>query len=1458
MNCMKGRADRMKTTTSNWTRFGGLFSSILLLGSLALTGCQNQADIVTDKNSAISDMAADNTLRYETIYVDTLATAGVSAEANVASSAIVTDLAANMVTTEAARTQNKGKDKTAVSKFTADATYTKMGNLDGVDLNGLFHTQAPLFMNSEREDGEKCVIHLRTAKDNVVQASIWVRNYQSSAESISVMEKVDPLDKTGRYDYWKVTLPASVEVREYMFQVRSENGEWIYYGSQGASEKRSTKTGFWFVLASNGSIVPEWTKNAIFYSTMVESFFNGNTENDPNATRVPDVELWGSQRHTGSSWAGGDMDGMREKISYLKDVLGVTAVYTNPTFPTNHNAGYGQEDYTTINPYLGTNAEYAELIQALHDNDMHIINDGVWLYITWSQNRYTNENGMYPGYEGAFQTEDSPYHDFVDWLEEEPWPTAWRALYYNYPSINFDSQFTLDLMIRRPDSTLQYFLNEPYNMDGWRLDIPSFGGDVHTEDQIVALMRMYMRNISNDKLLVGEYGSDYNLADGAYDSLWYYANLPSIIRYYMGVRDTTDLWSVQDSDMPENQSDMLRILTEQLNHLTWQNAIASQMQLSTHDTSSIGRALGGDQSKIERAIALQMTVAGSPSIYVGDEIGDIEELGGYYRMDAFNWDTSEWNMKTFNTYRSLIAMRKAYDDTFSNGGFYALAADDDAKVMAYGRYTEKEGVITLINNDSAAHNMEIPVHGMGVVDGTYIYDWENGYKYEVKDGHIVATVAAGEYAMLVYGGTVVESEYTSTGMDSYDIGTADYLGRTYGDADAMTLTGYGQIGGKKDSFRFVGTELDGNATITVKVEDVSKIADNAAAGLMIRDDRTDASAYMMVGVSKSGVYTSSRASTGAEARKTAAKSVGDVVWLKLVRNGNAFTAYYAADNNGKAGNWTEIVTQNIQMTQHVRAGAVVTGGVTVDFTDFVSVKDADVYGDDFDKSVLNGIWTYLPENGSWALNNGDLKLTANNQVTRIVSRATEFDWSSRAEIKGATLSNGDEVGLVAWTTEGQQARIKRVRENGEYSIVFETESGGTTLERARIKDAKPTASVYVQLQKVGGALSALVSTDNKTWVYLGDAVGYNVAESYNGLYVASASKLTAAFGSFQYGAALSGKSGLVHVPTVPSGIDSLFVLSTAGRETLEYGYGDWTYTDAGYIQQSVTEMTEMYINRSFSGSYRLEARVEMRGEGGAGMAFGVVSGTSAHESGYQVLINKGNKVTLSYMGQELLSATPVGLDYQDENHMILYVEEERVRVYINERLALDYKGTIQSEGIAACITNNAAATFRNLYQLDSDQATVRNTQRNGFSATIGGIKSGAGGAYESTLSYAVSDFTMKTKLTIESFKDGASYTGIALYGETADKMLETGYDVLFKSGKVELWKDGRYVKSADYEKVAPGALLELTVTVKDGTLTVSDGDQQLLTSEITDYSGGRLSFLSNTAATTWTEFSISQ
>ncbi len=132
-----------------------------------------------------------------------------------------------------------------------------------------------------------------------------------------------------------------------------------------------------------------------------------------------------------------------------------------------------------------------------------------------------------------------------------------------------------------------------------------------------------------------------------------------------------------------------------------------------------------------------------------------------------------------------------------------------------------------------------------------------------------------------------------------------------------------------DDFRFVYKRLNGNGSITVKVESLVNTNVWAKAGVMIRDslDAGSPMAYMIQSFS-SGVSFGWRQNMGLACGSATQAGIVAPQWVKLTRTGNAFTAQYSADGKTwldiKDATTGQVVSTTIGMGANIYIGLCVT------------------------------------------------------------------------------------------------------------------------------------------------------------------------------------------------------------------------------------------------------------------------------------------------------------------------------------------------------------------------------------------------------------------------------------------------------------------------------------------------------------------------------------------------------
>ena len=161
------------------------------------------------------------------------------------------------------------------------------------------------------------------------------------------------------------------------------------------------------------------------------------------------------------------------------------------------------------------------------------------------------------------------------------------------------------------------------------------------------------------------------------------------------------------------------------------------------------------------------------------------------------------------------------------------------------------------------------------------------------------------------------------GWSDVDIGSPGLSGEATSDGTTWTITGGGaDIYGTSDQFNFVSESVTGDAAAIVNVASLGIPEAWSKAGLMVRNDASAGSAFADVVLTPgNGVAFQWRSSSGAGAQSVNIAGPGAPEWLKMVRSGDNFSAYYSADDV----NWTQVGSnQSISIGSTAMIGLAVT------------------------------------------------------------------------------------------------------------------------------------------------------------------------------------------------------------------------------------------------------------------------------------------------------------------------------------------------------------------------------------------------------------------------------------------------------------------------------------------------------------------------------------------------------
>jgi alpha-glucosidase len=366
------------------------------------------------------------------------------------------------------------------------------------------------------------------------------------------------------------------------------------------------------------------------YQIMPDRFYNGDPTNDVQTDQYRYLDYgthhqsWGSTpiinptdyRENQTVFFGGDLEGITQKLDYLKTTLGITILYLNPIFkaPTNHK--YDVQDYYTIDPALGGNVAFRQLIQAMHGREHgrsgYVILDGVFNN-TGMWHPWFNRDNANPGVIGAYQSQSSPYYNYYTFTH---WPDQYASflnLAYYLPKLNYGLPHSAvrQAIYDARNSVARYWLRE-YGIDGWRLDSAQYldanglQGSDDTNHQIWHEFRTAVKSVNPNAFIFGECWSDA--------SPWTNGELPQwdAATNYDGFTRPLSVWLTGVDELGNAVSPLSVSQFDQwLSRTRVNHPVAVQQVLpnflSSHDTPRFAQRAGGDLGKIRLAAIFQLT-----------------------------------------------------------------------------------------------------------------------------------------------------------------------------------------------------------------------------------------------------------------------------------------------------------------------------------------------------------------------------------------------------------------------------------------------------------------------------------------------------------------------------------------------------------------------------------------------------------------------------------------------------------------------------------------------------------------------------------------------------------------------------------------------------------------------------------------------------------------------------------
>lgn len=656
----------------------------------------------------------------------------------------------------------------------------------------------------EPEVGETVTLKFRAAKEDDIQIRLAINNELYTMES----------ERTyGAFTYYRAEWKLKDGMTSYYFEIQDGEEVW-YYNRSGLTDGRIPYYDF---RLAPGFSTPDWAKGAVIYQIYTDRFYNGDPENDVEtreyfyigdySRKVTDWNKYPAAMGV-REFYGGDLQGVIDKLDYLQD-LGVEVLYLNPLFVSPSNHKYDIQDYDYIDPHFGkivedggellspgeksnkkatkyqkrttsfanleaSNELFIKLVEELHRRGMKIILDGVFNHCG-SFNKWMDRECIYEGQEGyapgAYISRESPYHDYFRFFsdEEKDWPyngkyDGWWG-HDTLPKLNYEESVKLENYILNVG---RKWVSPPYNVDGWRLDVAAdLGRSNEYNHQFWKKFREVVKNANSDAIILAEHYGDPGewLGGDEWDTVMNYdAFMEPITWFLTGMEKHSD---EMREELRGNADNFTRVMTYHMANMMVPSLLTSMNELSNHDHSRfltrtnhmVGRVaeLGPEAANefvnpavMREAVAFQMTWIGAPTVYYGDEAG----VCGFTDPDnrrTYPWGHEDQQMLGFH--KEMIRIHKEHE-ALRTGAVVMLHCEKN--ILSYGRFTEEEQIIVILNNRSELAEVTVPVWQAEVPMKTnmrrLMYSYKDGYtteyeRYLVRDGELVVNMGA--YSALV-------------------------------------------------------------------------------------------------------------------------------------------------------------------------------------------------------------------------------------------------------------------------------------------------------------------------------------------------------------------------------------------------------------------------------------------------------------------------------------------------------------------------------------------------------------------------------------------------------------------------------------------------------------------------------------------------------------------------------------
>jgi glycosidase len=442
------------------------------------------------------------------------------------------------------------------------------------------------------------------------------------------------------------------------------------------------------------------TSKDFIYLILPDRFSNGDSSND----RIAGLRDQSLGRDSVYFRHGGDLKGIQNHLDYLQS-LGVTTLWLNPVLlndmPNRTEHGYAFTDHYTIDPRIGGEKGYEDLIKNANAKNMKIIQDAVYnhvglYHVTVQDMPMKDWVHQWPSYTNTTYKDQVLFDPYASTIDKKKMTDGWFTR--QMPDLNQSNPYVANFLIQHAIWTV-----EEFGIDGWRIDTYAYNDLNFMNRCNKALMDEYPHITMFGETWVHGVPNQSYFVQNNY-------NIP----FKSNLQASTDfqtLWGITDAMTRDFgwTDGVNNLYTTLAQDFVYKDPSREVIFLDNHDMARFFSVVKEDVIRYKSALTWLLTCRGIPEIYYGDELGLTgitspndghvrQDFPGGWPSDSLNkFSIAGRNAQEEDIWRYIakLANFRKSSPAITSGKMMQYVPQDG--VYAYFRYNNDQTVMVVMN-----------------------------------------------------------------------------------------------------------------------------------------------------------------------------------------------------------------------------------------------------------------------------------------------------------------------------------------------------------------------------------------------------------------------------------------------------------------------------------------------------------------------------------------------------------------------------------------------------------------------------------------------------------------------------------------------------------------------------------------------------------------------------------------